>query len=83
MGVVRPLEHVDVLVAELSYDADDTCTLHTDTSSDRVDSLIISLHCHLRTLARDTHNLLDGDETVIDFRNLLLEELLEELRACS
>ena len=52
--------------------------LDSDTCSDRVDALVVRLHCNLGALARYAYHLLDGDESVVDFRNFLLEELFEE-----
>ena len=71
-------ENVDVLVSQFPYDTDDTCTLDTDAGSDRIDSVIIGLHSDLGPFARYADYLLYGDESVIDFRNFLLEKLLEE-----
>ena len=71
-------KEIDILVSELTYDTDDTCTLDTDAGSDRIDSVIIGLHSDLGPFARYADYLLYGDESVIDFWNFLLEKLLEE-----
>ena len=70
-------------MAELIDDACDTSTLHADAGSDRVDAVVIRLNGHLGALARNPDHLLDGDKTVGNLRNLLLEEPLKEERRSS
>ena len=79
MGVGSPLDDIDILVAELADDSDDAGAFHADACSDRVNPVVIRLYGNFRPLPRDTHNLLDGDETVVNLRNLSLEEFRKEL----
>ena len=58
-----------------------TTTLHTNTSTYRIDTLVIALYSHLRTITRHTSHLLDGDQTIVDLRHLSLQQTLEEDRA--
>ena len=78
LGIGRPLEHVDVLIAQLADDADDAGPLDTDAGADRIDAVVVGFDGHLGTFTRDADDFLDGDQSVIDFRDLLLEELDQE-----
>ena len=58
----------------------DTRTFHAYASSNRIDTLIVRLNCYLSTFTRNTGNLLDCDKTVVDFRNFLFKQTLQEHR---
>ena len=58
-----------------------TTTLHTYAGSYWVDAVVVTLHSHLGTLTRHTGNAADGNQAVVDFRNLGLEHTLQELSA--
>ena len=77
--VCRVVHHVDVLVAQLLDDRVDARTLHADAGAHRVDALVVGLHGDLGALAGDADDLLDGDQTVENLGNLLLEQPFEEL----
>ena len=59
----------------------DTRTLHTDTSTYRIDTVVEGLNGYFRTLTRDTGDVLDRDQTFLDLRDLLLEQALQEERS--
>ena len=56
----------------------DTATLHTHAGTYRVDTVIVALDGNLGTLAGDAGNLLDGNQSVIDFGYFHLEQTLQE-----
>ena len=76
-----PLEHVDVLVAELTDNAQDPASLDSDAGSYRVDPLVLGLYRHLCPVTGNADNLLHSDEAVADLRDFLLEKSLQELRS--
>lgn len=55
----------------------DARTLHADACAYRVDTLVGMTHGDLGAFAGDADDLLDGDQSVEDFGNLLLEETFE------
>ena len=55
-----------------------TTSLYTYTGSYRVDSVIVRFYRDLGTFARDTGNLLDGNQTIINFGYFHLEQTLQE-----
>ena len=56
----------------------DTGALHTDASANGVDTVVVGFHGDFGFLARFADDLLDGDESVIDFRHFRFEESLQE-----
>ena len=80
MGVGRVVDHVDVLVAEFTDDTMHTATLHTNAGTYGIDTLVVTLNSHLRTVTRHTGHLLDGDQTVVDLGHLSLQQTLQEDR---
>ena len=60
-----------------------TATLNTYAGSYWVDTIIVALNGNLSTIARDTSHALDGNQTVLNLRNLSLEQTLQELWACT
>ena len=60
----------DVLVAQFAHDAVDTGTLDADAGTHRVDTVVIGFDGDFRAVARYADHLLDGDQAVVDFRNL-------------
>ena len=58
-----------------------TTTLYTYAGSYWVDTVIVALNGNLGTIARNTGHTLDGDKSVLNLRNLGLEQTLKELRA--
>ena len=56
----------------------DTATLHTHAGTYRVDTVIVALNGNLGTLAGDAGNLLDGNQTIINFGYFHLEQALQE-----
>lgn len=77
--VCRPLNNVDVFVAKLPYDADNTRTFYAYAGSYRINSLVIALYGYFCPLAGNTDNFLDCNQPIIDFRHFLLEKFLEEI----
>ena len=55
-----------------------TATLHADTSSHGIDTVVVALHGHLGSLSRHAGHAADGDETVRDFGHFGLKESFEE-----
>ena len=53
-------------------------SLHAHAGSHGVDALVVTLHGHLGSLARHAGYALDGDEAVVDFGHLSLEQPLQE-----
>src|SRR5574344_24815 len=76
----RVVDYIDVLIAEFTYDAMHTATLHTYAGSHWIDTLIIAFHSYLGALTRHTGHTADGNQTVIDFRNLSFKQALQECR---
>ena len=79
LRVVGEVDDVDVLVAELTDDAMNAATLHTNAGSYRIDAVVVALDGNLGTLTRHTGNAANSDQTVLDFGNLSLQQTLEEL----
>ncbi len=57
-----------------------TITVHTDTRSHRVNTIVVALHGNLGALTRHAGNLLDGNQTIGDLWHLLLKQTLQERR---
>ena len=55
-----------------------TTPFYTYTGTYGIDSVIIRLHCDLGTFARNTGNLFNGNQTIIDFRHFHFEQTLQE-----
>ena len=60
-----------------------TGTFHSDAGADRVDTVIVRLNGHFCSLSRNTGNRLDGDQTIVDFRNFKFEQTLQEQFVCT
>ena len=80
LDVRRIVDDVDILVAKLADNTMNTATLHTDTGTYRVDAVIVALNSNLCTLTGDAGNLLNGNQSVIDFGNFHFEQALQEHR---
>ena len=78
LDIAGVVDHVDVLIAELTHDTVNTATLDTHAGAYRIDTLIIALHSHLGTITRHTGHTADGDQTIVDLRHLSLEQTLQE-----
>ncbi len=60
------------------HNAVDTAATHTDAGAYRIDTVVIALDSHLGTLSGHACDLLDGNQTVGDLGNLLLQQTLQE-----
>ena len=60
-----------------------TRTFHTHASSYRIDTIVIRFNGNFSTLSRNTGNRLDGDQTIVDFRNFKFEQTLQEQFVCT
>ena len=57
-----------------------TATLHTYTGTYRVNTVVVWLNGNLGAFTRDTGNLLDGNQSIIDFGHFHFEQTLQEYR---
>ena len=83
LGVCGVVDHIDVLVAQFSYDTVHAATLHSHACSYRVDALVVALNGDLGSLSRHTCYALHGDESVGNLWPLLFEQALQEHRTCA
>ena len=60
-----------------------TAPLYTYAGTYRVDTVVVRLNGNLGTLTGDTGNLLNGNQSVIDFGHFHLEQTLQEYRRCT
>ena len=81
LGVARVVDDVDVLVAHLTDNAMNAATLDTYASAYWIDAVVIALNSYLSTLTRHTGNATNGNQTILNLRNLSLEQSLQELIA--
>ena len=81
LRVGSPVDHVDILVAELAHDTVHTASTHADAGAHGVDTVVEALHGHLGALSGDASHRLDGDEAVGNLGHLLLKQMLKELTA--
>ncbi len=79
-GVVGEVDHIDILVAQLTDDTVDTEPLHPHAGTYRIDAVVIGLYGYLRALTRDAGNTLDGDQPIGNLGDLLFEEPLQKHR---
>src|SRR5690606_35553293 len=70
---------IDLFALQLGHHGLHTATTHTNASADRNDGAIRRSHGNLGAAARIAGNRADGDDTIIDFRHFLHEELGHEL----
>ena len=73
--VVVELDDVDLFAAKLADHGLNTRTLHSHARPDGIDVAILGPHGDLATLAGITGDGDDADGSVVDFRNLHLEQL--------
>src|SRR5215469_83938 len=78
--VGRPGDNVDLFSLQFAHDRLDTAPPHADASSDRVDTAVAGDHSYLGPASGISSDRLDLDDTVINLRNLLREQLRHELR---
>ena len=72
------IDHIDILIAELTHYSMYARTLHTHAGSYRIDTVVKALHCYLRALTGDAGHSLDVDQTVYYLRHLALKEAAQE-----
>src|SRR5205823_12240758 len=78
--ILRPLDDVDLLAAELADDRLDARALHADACADRIDVALARVDRHLGAVARFADRAADHHGAVIDLRHFLLEQLDEQRR---
>src|SRR5262249_57784204 len=72
--IVRPLDDVDLLAAQLAADHLDPRAAQADARPDRIDVALRRRHRDLRALAGFPRRRLDEDDALLDLGNLGLEE---------
>ena len=80
LNVRSIVNHVNILVTQLAHDSMNTWTLHTNTSTYRIDTVIVRLNCNFCTFARNTRNFFNGNQSVVNFGNFHLEQALQKHR---
>ena len=78
--ILRPLDDVDLLAAQLADDRLDARALHADAGADRIDVALARVDGHLGAVAGFAHRAADHDRAVVDFRHFLLEQLDQQRR---
>ena len=78
--ILRPLDDVDLLAAQLADDRLHARALHADARADRIDVALAREHRDLRAVAGLAHGAADHHGAVVDFRHFLLEQLDEQRR---
>ena len=56
-----------------------TATLHANASAYWIDTIIVTLDSNLCTLTRHTGNTTNGNQTILNLRNLCFKHTLQEL----
>ena len=60
-----------------------TRTFHADTSSHRINTIVIGFNGYLSPFSRNTYHVFNRDQTVEYFRDFILEESFEEYGWCT
>src|SRR5262249_47511859 len=76
--VVIVRDDVDLLAAQLLHDGLHAAALHADARADRVDVAVARRHGDLRARTGLASARLDANDLLVDLRDLLLEQLLEQ-----
>ena len=76
--VIGEVDDVDVLVVEFAHDAVNPRSLHPDAGTDRVDAVVVAFHSDLGAFARQAHDALNADESVLDFGYFLFHQFCQE-----
>ena len=80
IGILRPLDDVDLLAAQLADDRLHARALHADAGADRIDVALAREDGDLRAVAGFAHGAADHHGAVVDLRHFLLEQLDEQRR---
>ena len=80
IAILRPLDDVDLLAAQLADDRLHARALHADAGADRIDVALAREHRDLRAIARLAHRAANHHGAVVDLRHFLLEQLDEQRR---
>src|SRR5262249_23751420 len=78
--ILRPLDDVDFLAAELADDRLHAGPLHADARADRIDVALARVHRDLGAIARLAHRAADHHRAVVNLRYFLFEQLDQERR---
>ncbi len=78
-GVVTVADNIDPFVVQLLDNVFDSTSSDADTCPDTVNSRVAAAHGHLATVARLARNRVDLNDSVGNFWNLLLKQLLHQL----
>ena len=70
--IVRPLDDVDLLAAQLLHDGLHARPAHADARADRIDVAVVRHDGDLRAAARLARRALHLDDALVDLRHLLL-----------
>src|ERR1022692_2916423 len=80
LDVGRPRNHVHLFVVELADDVFHALAAHADAGADGIYLRVARIDRHLGAETRFARDALDLNRAVVDFRNLQLEQLDDELR---
>ena len=72
--IVIPKDDIDTFAAQFTGNGLNACTAHTDTSTDRVDALVVGFHCDFCTGARITGCRFNLDQLFTDFWHFNAEQ---------
>ena len=79
--VVVPQDDINTFTGQLVGNGLDASTAHTDTSANRINTLVVAFHGDLGARAGITGCALDLDQLFTDFRHFNLEQLNQHVRA--
>ena len=79
--ILVPEHDINMLVGKFGGHRVHAAAVDTDAGSDRVNAGVVSKHSHLGAKAGVAGDALDLEETLFDFGNFKLEQLLQEVRA--
>src|SRR6185312_14942972 len=78
--ILRPRDDVDLLALKLLDDRLHAAALHSDAGADWIDRAVAADHADLGAASRIAGGGLDLDDSVVNFRHFLREQLLHEIR---
>ena len=82
-GIVCIIDNIQILIVQFTYDTVNTATLHANTSSNWVDTLIKAFNSNLCAFSRKASNTTDSDQALCNLRNFSLQQTLQESRSCT
>ena len=76
--IVGPRHDIDLLAAQLLHHRLNASALHSDAGADRIDVAILGIDRNLGAPAGFPSALANLDDSLVNFRNFLLEQLHQE-----